>query len=434
MQLLLTSLLALPWFVPSVMGQQEPLGEQDPFYVQALEIMEKSPLIDTHVDLPQIIRSLGRRPLEIIPQLAGNLPGHVDIPRMRKGRLGGAFWTVWAPCHGIGGEDPGEDFNNPTNALRDSLEMLDLIQNMIKQHPDHLEYAHSSTDVQRAFQNGKIASLIGMEGTHLLGNSLGAMRIFAQMGVRYITLTHMCHSAFASANGLGGVENAPPVHPGNGLTDLGRDLIRELNRLGVLIDLSHTSDNTSRQALELSTAPVIWTHAGSRAIWDHQRNIPDDILHMIGDGPGKNKGLVHSIFYPAFLGPSESANVSTVANHIEHIASIVGRKHVGIGSDFDGIPYSVKGLDDVSQYPNLVAEFLARGWNESEVQDLMGGNLLRVMDEVDAVRDQSAHLLPSAEIWDLRKDLPAEWGGANDFFYPVDVRDLKNNVLRHDEL
>lgn len=302
----------------------------------------------------------GRRPLEVIPQLAHHLPGHVDIPRMRKGRLGGAFWTVWAPCHGHGGEDPGADFTNPTNALRDSLEMLDLIQNMIKRHPDHLQYAHSAADIRRAFQDGKIASLIGMEGTHLLGNSLGAMRIFAQMGVRYLTLTHMCHSAFASANGAGGAAHLPAVHPENGLTNLGRELVRELNRLGVLVDLSHTSDNTSRQAIEISTAPVIWTHSVSRTIWDHQRNIPDDILHMIGDGPGKNNGLVNCIFYPAFLGPYEVANVSTVADHVEYVASIVGKKHVGIASDFNGMRDSAKGLADASQYPNLVSSCASR--------------------------------------------------------------------------
>ena len=253
------------------------------------------------------------------------------------------------------GEDPGADFNNPTNALRDALEVLDLIQNMIKQHPDHLEYAHSAADVRRAFQNGKIASLLGMEGTHMLGNSLGVMRLFAQLGVRSVTLTHMCHSAFASANFAGGDQKLAIAHRGNGLTALGKELVRELNRLGVLIDLSHTSDNTSRQAIEISTAPIIYTHSGARSVWDHQRNVPDDILHMIGDGPGQNKGLIHSIFYPAFLGQYEDSNVSTVADHVEYIAAVVGKKHVGIGSDFDGMPISVKGLDDASKYPNLVS-------------------------------------------------------------------------------
>lgn len=271
---------------------------------------------------------------------------------MRDGRLGGAFWTVWAPCHELVGEDPGADFNTPTSSLRDSLEMLDLIQNMIEQHPGDLEYAYTSADIMRAFENGKIASLIGMEGTHLLGNSLSSLRVFAQLGVRYLTLTHTCHSAFASSNGDG--SPISPTREGNGLSALGQELIREMNRLGVMVDLSHTSDATARQAIALSKAPVVWTHSGSRTMWDHPRNIPDDILHLVGDGPGKNPGVIQSVFYPPFIGPVESANVSRVVDHIEYIAGIVGKKHVGIGSDFDGMYSSVEGLEDASKYPNLV--------------------------------------------------------------------------------
>ena len=273
---------------------------------------------------------------------------------MRTGRLGGAFWSVWAPCHASVGEDPGVDFNSPTSALRDSLEMLDLIQVMIQQLPDDLQYAYSSADITEAFRQGKIASLIGMEGTHLLGNSLSSLRVFAQLGVRYMTLTHTCHSAFASSNGDG--SPISPAHEGNGLSALGEELVRELNRLGVMVDLSHTSDETARQALAISKAPVIWTHSGSRTMWDHPRNVPDDILRLVGDGPGKNPGVVQSVFYPPFIGPVESANVSRVADHIEYIAGIVGKKHVGIGSDFNGMYSGVEGLEDASKYPNLVRE------------------------------------------------------------------------------
>jgi membrane dipeptidase len=190
-----------------------------------------------------------------------------------------------------------------------------------------------------SFKAGKIASLIGMEGTHFLGNSLGVLRVFAQLGVRYVTLTHTCHSAFASSNGAGAPMTA--VHEGNGLTSLGEELIREL-----------------KQALNISKAPVVWTHTGARALWDHPRNVPDDILRLIGDGPGKNPGVVQSVFYPPFIGPVDSANVSRVADHIEHIADIVGRKHVGISSDFDGMYSSVEGLEDASKYPNLVSRSL----------------------------------------------------------------------------
>jgi membrane dipeptidase len=220
---------------------------------------------------------------------------------MREGRLGGAFLTVWAPCPDQVGEDAGADFTNPTNSLRDSLEVLDLIQEMIKRQPDHLQYAYTSVDVTKAFENGKIASLLGMEGSHLFGNSLGVLRLFAQLGVRYLTLTHICHNAFASSNGYG--EPMVPAHAGNGLTDVGEELIRELNRLGIMVDLSHTSDETAKQVIGLSKAPVIWSHSGSRTKWDHPRNVPDDMLKLIGNGTGQNPGVVQSVFYPPIHRP-----------------------------------------------------------------------------------------------------------------------------------
>lgn len=232
--------------------------------------------------------TIDRNPLSIIPDLATSLPGHVDIPRMREGHLGGAFFTVWAPCVDFLGGDYGPDFLSMTEGLRDSLEVLDIIKRMIEQHPEHLTYAHSSADIKAAFHDGKIASLIGMEGTHFLGNSLSTVRLFAEMGVKYLTLTHTCHSSFAASNGGGGPMEAS--NHGPGLTDFGKALVEELNRLGVMVDLSHTSDQTMRDAIQLSKAPVVWTHAGARAMQDHPRNVPDDILSLIGDG--KNEGIM----------------------------------------------------------------------------------------------------------------------------------------------
>lgn len=272
---------------------------------------------------------------------------------MREGRLGGAFWTVWAPCYDVVDEDPGPDFNTPTSHLRDSLEMLDIIQNMIDRHPNDLQYARSSADIWDAFHAGKIASLIGMEGTHLLGNSLGTLRLFAQLGVRYLTLTHTCHSAFASS--AGGTGTPLEMGEGDGLTKLGEELVRELNRVGILVDLSHTTVATMKQTIALSEAPVVWTHAGARALWNHPRNVPDEVLRLIGDGPGQKDGVIQSIFFPPFLGPYPRANISLVADHIEHIASIVGRNRVGIASDFDGMYVTVDGLEDASKYPNIVS-------------------------------------------------------------------------------
>ncbi|KAJ9626169.1 hypothetical protein H2204_010121 [Knufia peltigerae] len=376
-----------------------------------------------------------RKPLDAIPLLNGSFPGHVDIPRMREGRLGGAFWTVWAPCYDVVGEDPGADFNTPTSHVRDALEMLDIIQNMIARHPDDFQYARTSAEVWDAFNAGKIASLIGMEGTHVLGNSLGALRIFAQLGVRYLTLTHTCHSAFASSCGPGTPMDV--VHEGDGLSDLGKELIKELNRVGIMVDLAHTTVATMRQAIELSEAPVVWTHAGARALWDHPRNVPDEILKMIGDGPGQKDGVIQSIFFPAFLGPHPGVNVSHVANHIEHIAGIVGKSRVGIASDYDGMYLVPEGLEDASKYPNIVAELLSRGWTDDEVRGALGGNLMRIMDKVDEVSEKLKDRLPSSAIWEKRTDLPSlKWGGGGQHVYwPTDVKaKVEKMYLRHDEL
>lgn len=240
--------------------------------------------------------------------------------------------------------------------------MLDLVGAMIAAHPAHLQPARTSADILSAFGAGRVASLLGVEGTHFLGNSLSTVRLLARLGARYLSLTHMCHSAFASsAGGFNPDPAAAPLpasgHPGGGLSDLGRALVAELNRLGVLVDLSHASDETARQALALSRAPVVWTHSVARALHEHPRNVPDDLLRLVGDGEASvNKGVVQCVMFPAFVGPTpEAANVSRLADHIEHVAGIVGRRHVGIGSDFDGMYASVKGLEDASKYPNLVS-------------------------------------------------------------------------------
>lgn len=260
---------------------------------------------------------------------------------------------MWTPCYDVVGEDPGSNFNAPTTGLRDALEMLDLIQIMTRQHSSDLQYARTSADVMSAFKAGKIASLIGVEGTHMLGNSLSTLRVFAQLGVRYLTLTHTCHSAFASSVGAG--TKLDPVHEGNGLSDLGRELIKELNRVGILVDLSHTTVETMKQAIALSEAPVVWTHAGARALKSHPRNVPDDVLKLIGDGPGQKDGLIQSVFFPHFIGEYPNVTVADVVDHIEYIADRIGRNRVGIASDFDGMYLTVPGLEDATEYPNLVS-------------------------------------------------------------------------------
>lgn len=236
---------------------------------------------------------------------------------------------------------------------------------MIDAHPAHLRRAATSADILAAHGAGLVASVLGVEGTHFLGSSLSTVRVLARLGARYVSLTHMCHSAFATSAGFG--RPMPPSgHEGGGLSGLGRELVGELNRLGVLVDLSHASDETARQAIALSRAPVVWTHSVARALHEHPRNVPDDILRLIGDGDvedgsknKKNGGVVQCVMFPAFVGPTpEAADVARLADHIEHVAGIVGRRHVGIGSDFDGMYASVRGLEDASKYPNLVGFLL----------------------------------------------------------------------------
>jgi len=246
---------------------------------------------------------------------------------------------------------------------------------------------------------------IVMYSGHQLGNSLGALRSFARLGVKYVTLTHICHNAFADSCGYG--EYLPPRH--HGLSPLGRNLIGELNRLGILVDLSHTADETARQALRLTKAPVIWSHSSSRAVWNHQRNVPDDILQMLGESKGKVDGVVMVNFAPQFVGADGNATVEGVADHVEHIADVAGKRHVGLGSDFDGIGTVPRGLEDVSKYPQLIAELRKRKWNRRDLVGLTGGNLLRVLENAEAVARRmhfEEHREPDYAIYSKRRDMP----------------------------
>ncbi|WVQ80942.1 hypothetical protein IAT38_003049 [Cryptococcus sp. DSM 104549] len=391
------------------------------------EILAKYPLIDTHVDLPATMRTINRRPMDAIPHLNSSHPGHFDIPRARAGGLGGAFFTANAPCPGAYGRDVGPDFLEPTETVQHVLESIDLVKNTLRYYPAAMMAARTAADVREAFSQGKLAILMGLEGTHGLANSLSTLRMYAELGVRYVTLTHVCHSSFASSNGGGAGTSGstiPPAHPGNGLTVWGVELVHELNRLGLMVDLSHTSDNTARDAIKASKAPVVWTHSGARSVNNHPRNVPDDILQLIGDGPGKNPGIVLSVLFSTFIDP-HNATLARVVDHIEHIAGIVGKAHVGLGSDFNGISLAVEGLEDVSKWPNMIQELLYRGWTEPEIAGIMGGNLLRVMEEVEAVKMDLAHTSPSPEIYYKRTDLPAhEWGGPNMAYLAPDVRKI----------
>ncbi|KAI0258173.1 membrane dipeptidase-domain-containing protein [Gloeopeniophorella convolvens] len=372
------------------------------------KILRGAPIIDGHIDLPWLVRVLYGNNATAV-ELDKPMPAHVDIARLRQGRVGAFFWSVYTPCPDDAGEDPGKDFLNPTSSARDTLEQIDISHQLVEKYSDTFELALTARDVSNTVRRGKIAALLGIEGGHQLGNSLGALRQFAALGVRYVTLTHVCHNVFADSSGL--FNGIKPLH--HGLSSFGEALVRELNRLGVLVDLSHTSDETALAALKVSRAPVIWSHSSARALHDIPRNVPDKVLRHVGFGEGQRDGVIMVNFYPRFVSEDPGdADVGTVADHVEHIANVTGRAHVGLGSDFDGIDMAPRGLEDVSRYPALIAELYSRGWNADELRGVAGANLLRVLGGAEDVARELASegVTPAQDLYQKRQDLPVKRG------------------------
>lgn len=326
-------------------------------------ILRSTPLIDGHNDLPWAIREAKNNPMDVVAyDLRKTTPGMTDIARLRTGGVGGQFWSVYIP-----GEFPDSGY------ARVQLEQIDIARRVIARYPEVLTPAYSSADVRRAFKNARIGSLLGMEGGHAIENSLGALRAYYDLGVRYMTLTHNVTLDWADA------ALDEPKH--GGLTEFGREVVREMNRLGMLVDLSHVSPGTMSDALDVTEAPVIFSHSGARAITDVPRNVPDSILQRLP----ANGGVVMVTFVPSFVSKQPKAILSDVADHLDHIRKVAGSKHVGIGGDFDGITTTVQGLEDVSKYPDLFAELVRRGWTDEELRGLAGENVLRVMERAEVV-------------------------------------------------
>jgi membrane dipeptidase len=340
-------------------------AQEDPDMAKALRVLSRTPLIDGHNDLPWAIRESETAPHDVASprnDLRGDPPFMTDIARLRRGRVGGQFWSVYIPYESV-----------DSGAARVQLEQIDIVKQIIARYPDAFEEADDASDVERIFGEGKIASMIGMEGGHAIENSLGALRAFYDLGVRYMTLTHNGTLDWADA--------ANDEHRHGGLTPFGMEVVREMNRLGMLVDLSHTSPETMMDALDVSEAPVIWSHADARALHDVPRNVPDDVLRRLPE----NGGVVMVTFVPSFLTDRDQATVADVADHIEHIVQVAGVDHVGIGSDFDGITDTPVGLEDVSTFPKVFVELSRRGWSEEDLAKLAGENVLRVMREAEAV-------------------------------------------------
>ncbi len=357
-----------------------------------LDLLRAAPLIDGHNDLLWELRQ-GRDPAD--PTLMS------DLPRLAAGGVGGQFWSVYVP----------PDLSAAA-AVTTTLEQIDALLDMVRRNPDRLELARSADDVERIAAAGRVASMIGVEGGHSIDGSLGTLRIMAELGMGYLTLTHNDDTPWA--------DSATGDHLRGGLTRFGEEVVREVNRCGWLVDLSHTSDDTMRQAIEVSEAPVIFSHSSARALCDVPRNVPDDVLEVVG----RTGGVVMVTFVPSFVvaegaeanrvawaevrrlraehpddpeavrtameawfeaNPGPPATVSDVVDHIDHVRDVAGIDHVGIGSDFDGAQTMPKGLEDVSRYPALFEELAGRGYGDENLTKIAGRNVLRVMREVERV-------------------------------------------------
>ena len=334
----------------------------DPHLARAQRILSETPLIDGHNDLPWAIRQYEDAPHSVdVYDISGTPPGHTDLERLRQGMVGAQFWSVYIPS----------DYAD-SGFARVQLEQIDIARQFIARYSGHFEMARGASDIERIFAQGKIASMLGVEGGHAIENSLGALRAYYDLGARYMTLTH--------GGTLDWADSATDEPRHDGLTRFGEEVVGEMNRLGMLVDLSHVSPATMSDALNTTEAPVIFSHSSARAIVDHARNVPDSILRRLPD----NGGVVMVTFVPSFVFEGgEGARLTHVADHIDHIHRVAGPDHVGLGSDFDGISSVVAGLEDTSTFPALFAELSRRDWSDEDLRKLAGENLLRVLRDTE---------------------------------------------------
>ncbi|XP_047219258.1 dipeptidase 1 [Girardinichthys multiradiatus] len=351
------------------------LAEEDPYLTRAQSLMTVTPLIDGHNDLPWQLRKNFNNQLNKVNLTTLNTT-HTSIPKIKKGKIGAQFWSAYVPCD-----------TQYKDAVRQTLEQIDVIHRMCGTYPDTFQFATSSAEIENAFRSKKVASLIGVEGGHSIDSSLATLRIMYYMGARYLTLTHSCNTPWAD-NWLVDTGSEPSEH--NGLSAFGKQLIAEMNRLGMLIDLAHVPVKVMNEVLEMSKAPVIFSHSSAYTICPHKRNVPDDILAKVH----QKGGIVMVNFYNDYVTCSNTANLSDVADHFDHIKKVGGVDIVGFGGDYDGVTRVPEGLEDVSKYPYLVAELLRRGWTDEDVKAALGENLLRVMKKVEEIRDSMASSLP----------------------------------------
>lgn len=374
----------------------------DPALKRAHALLAHYPVVDGHNDLAWELRrqvgyDLDQR--DIAADQSEHL--HTDLNRLRAGGVGAQFWSVYVPSSLQGDQ-----------AVSATLEQIDCVRELVDRYPDQLWLAHNADEMESARAHGRIASLMGAEGGHSIACSMATLRVLYTLGVRYMTLTHNDNVPWA--------DSATDVPAVNGLSQFGEEIVREMNRLGMMVDLSHVAPATMRDALRVSRAPVIFSHSSARAVCDHPRNIPDDVLKSVSS----NGGVAMVTFVPAFVlteamewsraadafvrdhgadpegttcteselrerfaedNPRPKVTTATVADHLCHMREVAGIEHIGIGGDFDGTAHTPTGLDDVSSYPNLIAELFERGWSEPDVSHLTWGNAVRVLRAAEDV-------------------------------------------------
>ena len=363
---------------------------------RARALHKQVPLIDGHNDYPWALRGLHPGRDFSAADITGSVPKlHTDIPRLRQGGVGGQFWSVYVPSSMQGKE-----------AVRATLEQIDIVHRMTQRWPQVFALARTASDVERVFKGGKIASMMGMEGGHSIDSSLSTLRMMHALGAGYMTLTHSLNVPWADS-----ATDKPAL---DGLSKFGEEVVREMNWLGMLVDLSHVSPETMEDAIRVSEAPIIFSHSSVKALCDVPRNVPDNVLQLMP----KNGGIVMITFVPGFISqevadhatkaqaaqqsaraqfpnndayvntamerwraenPEPRATLAQVADHIDHVRKLAGIDHIGLGGDFDGISSVIQGLEDVSKYPDLTAELLRRGYSEQDVKKILGLNILRVM-------------------------------------------------------